>query len=119
MKKYFSAFLLLVVFLGLSGCSARPQAINGKYYMGGDDSCRGYRIIGDSRIMCIDSNGKETGYRDAMSQQDMNMYTMQKQAEANKQASDNAFYQNLNKKYQMDQQNFELNRMNNYLRYGY
>jgi hypothetical protein len=71
----------LVVSLSLSGCVSTPEAtpnfINGNYYMGGDPSCARYRTMSDSRIMCLASDGKETGYRDAMTPQQIQMYQHQ------------------------------------------
>ncbi len=63
----------LIIFLG--GCaSAMPNLVNGKYYMGGDSSCSRYRTLSESRIMCMDKDGNETGYRDAMTDQQLQMY---------------------------------------------
>lgn len=49
--------------------------------MAGDKSCSNYRILSDSRIMCINKKGEETGYRDAMSNQQLQMYMYQQQQE--------------------------------------
>lgn len=77
MKKFYYSTLLLMLFL--SGCGgAVPNAINGKYYMGGDSNCKRYRAISDNSIMCMDSDGRETGYRNAMSDQELQMHMYQK-----------------------------------------
>lgn len=70
------AMSILGVLLLFSGCAGRaiPNNIGGKYYMAGDDKCKKARRIADSRIMCINSDGKETGYRDAMTDQELQMY---------------------------------------------
>lgn len=75
MKKYFLTASLIISILILSGCaSASPRAINGKYYMGGDSNCRRYRVISDDKIMCMNIDGQDMGYRNAMSDQELEMY---------------------------------------------
>lgn len=75
MKYFILTVSSLIVISIFSGCaSAMPNAINGKYYMAGDSNCARYRILSSDRIMCINSDGKETGYRDAMSDQELQMY---------------------------------------------
>ena len=49
--------------------------------MGGDPACAKYKMLSGSRIMCMDENGKDTGYRDAMTSQQMQMYQFQEQQE--------------------------------------
>ena len=65
----------------ISGCAttAMPNYVNGNYYMGGDAACARYRVLSDTRIMCMDKNGTDTGYRDAMTPEQMQMYNMQQQ----------------------------------------
>ena len=59
----------------LGGCaSAMPNFFNGRYYMAGDSSCVSGRVISESRMMCINSDGEETGYRDALTDQQLQMY---------------------------------------------
>lgn len=69
-------FVLLIFTAMLSACAttAAPNFFNGNYYMAGDDSCRKFRQISDRAIMCMDSQGRETGYREAMTPQQMQMY---------------------------------------------
>jgi hypothetical protein len=43
----------------------------------------------------------------------------QANARANKKATDDAFYQNLNRNQQLQNQNYQLQNINNYMRYGY
>lgn len=74
MKKYLLATLSLIWILSLSGCSAQPNLVNGKYYMGGDSNCRRYRVISDDRIMCMNSDGQDVGYRNAMTNQELQMW---------------------------------------------
>jgi hypothetical protein len=78
MKKFIIVWLTIF----LCGCaSAMPNLVNGKYYMGGDSSCSRYRALSESRIMCIDKDGNETGYRDAMTDQQLQMYQHNQQME--------------------------------------
>ncbi|HAU5801587.1 TPA: hypothetical protein JD404_16420 [Citrobacter freundii] len=42
--------------------------------MGGDESCTNYRTIDYARIMCLNDDGVETGYRDAMTPEQIQMY---------------------------------------------
>lgn len=71
---------LALVTILLGGCaSAMPNFVNGKYYMGGDSNCSRYRILSESQIMCINEDGKDTGYRNAMTDQQLQMYQMQQQ----------------------------------------
>lgn len=64
--------------LTLVGCAtqAAPNLIDGQYYMAGDSNCARYNRLSTSRINCADKNGNSTGYRDAMSDQELYMYQM-------------------------------------------
>ena len=67
--------LLIILISTLVGCaSAKPNFYNGRYYMTGDSDCVKGRAISESRIMCANSKGQETGYRDAMTDQQLQMY---------------------------------------------
>lgn len=61
---------------GLTGCAsvAEPNLRNGHYFMAGDKNCKQGRNVSDTRIMCYNNKLQFTGYRDAMTQQDMQMY---------------------------------------------
>lgn len=67
--------------LFISGCAttAMPNYFNGNYYMAGDDTCRQVRPLSATRVMCMDASGRETGYRDAMTVEQMQMYQMSQQ----------------------------------------
>lgn len=71
--------MLLVILVGLIflGCARTPVVANfaGKNYVVGDNNCVRYRQLTNTRIMCIDDNGREVGYRDAMSDQEIQAYT--------------------------------------------
>ena len=71
--------LIAVAALILSACasSAAPRYVNGNYYMVGDPTCVQGRQLSSTRIMCADKKGNDTGYRDAMTSQDLQMYQIQ------------------------------------------
>ncbi len=75
MKKVLIALSALII----SGCAstAMPNFYNGNYYMAGDPSCVRMRPLSSTRIMCVDKSGANTGYRDAMTSQQMQMYQIQ------------------------------------------
>ena len=76
-------FILMgLLAIGLSGCmSATPNYINGNYYLAGDSSCKAGRQISKTRIMCVNKKGQDTGYRDAMTDQQLYMYQQNRQLE--------------------------------------
>lgn len=69
------AFGLLLI----AGCTSNPAPnfFNGNYYMAGDPNCVQMRQLSNTRIMCLNDNGQSTGYRDALSYEQMQMYRMQ------------------------------------------
>lgn len=75
MRFLFTALGVLII----SGCasSPAPNFFNGNYYMAGDSNCVQMRQLSSTRIMCIDKNGQSTGYREAMTSEQMQMYRMQ------------------------------------------
>ncbi|MFC6486929.1 hypothetical protein [Nitratireductor sp. GCM10026969] len=67
----------LAAAVNLSGCatSASPVFIDGSYYMMGDADCARYRLHNtDKHIMCLNSKEQATGYRTAMTDQQLYMY---------------------------------------------
>ena len=73
--KYITKLSLCLLNLFCIGCaSAVPNLIDGKYYMAGDSGCTQGRKISDNRIMCVNSDGEDTGWRDAMTDQELQMY---------------------------------------------
>ncbi len=64
----------------VTGCMAGPQFINGHYYMTGDSDCLYWRIRTDTSINCYSSKeGTEPNfYRNAMTDQQMQMHMYQK-----------------------------------------
>lgn len=80
MKKF--VFICSAILLGGCAASSEPQFINGNYYMGGDSNCSKYRMLSESRIMCINRGGEDMGYRDAMTSQQLQMYQFDKTEEA-------------------------------------
>lgn len=104
--KYIGLGLAIVLSLGFSGCSktAMPNLIAGKYYMAGDDNCVRYKMLSDSRIMCQDSDGKDIGYRDPMTAQEISIYQQVSQQQS---AQFNQSLNNFNQ--QLQRQNEQMN----------
>ena len=73
--------ILIPCFLVLSACASgpAPNLFNGQYYMAGDDSCKSIRALSDTRVMCVDKDGNDTGYRDAMTVQEITMWNQQQE----------------------------------------
>lgn len=70
--------LVCAVFIGGCSTSAAPYYMNGNYYMVGDVSCINARTLSPTRIMCVDKDGNNTGYRDAMTSEQIQMYQIQR-----------------------------------------
>jgi hypothetical protein len=69
--------IALVGVLGLAACAshhAAPALSNGRYFLMGDEHCIRAYHQSPTRIACLDKKGNQTGYRDAMTDQDMAMY---------------------------------------------
>jgi len=117
MKNIFRILSIVLIAISFNGCLyqniAIPNLIAGKYYLAGDDVCSRYRVISDTRIMCLDINGKEMGWRDAMTDQEISMY--QHNQQMNAQA---AQQQNYNTQQQINRSNYNTqqgwNRINTY-----
>ncbi|MGO4809172.1 hypothetical protein AB4156_06130 [Cupriavidus sp. 2MCAB6] len=102
MRKIATVFLAFAV----AGCAspAAPNFVNGRYYMAGDSTCERYRVLSPSRIMCFNSDGQATGYRDAMTDQQLQMYQFNQQMAAQQIQQTNA---------QLQQQNQQLRQQQN------
>lgn len=63
----------------MASCATSPQPnlINGRYFMIGDRECKRYIVEGASQVGCYNSDGKYTGYRNAMSQMELQYYSAQ------------------------------------------
>jgi len=74
---------IILMFLGITliGCTSSSELhnINGRYFWGGDPSCRGYKIINESLIQCLNANGQLGEYRRALNSQELSMYQHQNQ----------------------------------------
>jgi hypothetical protein len=69
---------LILITIFIQGCtSARPYSYNGKYYMVGDSNCSRFNQRAYNTINCFNSDGEPMGYRNAMTDQDMQMYNSQ------------------------------------------
>ena len=58
----------------ITGCVSGPQFIRGHYYMTGDSDCRYSSRRTDTSINCYNSDKELTGYRDAMTDQQLQMH---------------------------------------------
>lgn len=81
--KFFLIVLIISFVSTIYGCStAQPNFYNGKYYMAGDANCRYIRQIATDRIMCMNKKHVDIGYRDAMTDQQLQVYMSQQQVNA-------------------------------------
>jgi hypothetical protein len=80
LKKNTILILLLGTLLGLSSCGVTPgpRYFNGNYYWI-DSNCVGVRPLTATSIECRNSDKEETGYRNAMTNQEMQAYKYQQQ----------------------------------------
>lgn len=71
----------LVGLLSLTACANDPALnfVNGRYYIAGDKHCKFSRTISDSQIMCFDKDRKETGYRNALTNDEIQMFAQKQQ----------------------------------------
>ncbi|MCD0280285.1 hypothetical protein JWH04_15335 [Xanthomonas melonis] len=71
--------LIALFALVFSGCAstAMPNFYNGNYYMAGDPGCVQMRALSSTRIMCVDKKGNDSGYRDAMTYEQVQIYQIQ------------------------------------------
>lgn len=79
------AFAVFISSLWLVGCSshyASPAFSQGGYFMVGDESCVWQRHLTPTRIECYDQKRVYRGYRDAMTEAELQIYLYQ-QAQAN------------------------------------
>ena len=72
---------MLVLFSTLiAGCSTPgPQLLRGSYYWTGDSSCESSSYRTDTSINCYNSDEEATGYRNAMTNQEMQAYKYEQQ----------------------------------------
>lgn len=73
MRKLFLVSLSIFIF-GCAATKPAPNYINGYYYMAGDAQCTKGRVVAYKKIACVDKNGNETGYRYAMSKEDVQLW---------------------------------------------
>ena len=80
LKKNTILILLLGTLLGLSSCGLTPgpRYFNGNYYWI-DSNCVEVRPLTATSIECRNSDKEETGYRNAMTNQEMQAYKYQQQ----------------------------------------
>lgn len=83
--------LLVLCGLMLGGCATEyhphPQMVAGHYYMMGDEDCAKYgqntRQRQEGAIACYAEDGRFTGLRTAMTEQEMRMWAMERQVQIN------------------------------------
>jgi len=69
--------IMFIIFVCLCSCSmysAKPNFVQGNYYMTGDSNCIKGNVVNSNTIKCYTSDGKMTGYRAAMTDQQVQMY---------------------------------------------
>jgi hypothetical protein len=75
MKNITILLSLFGILLSLSGCSTGgPQFLRGNYYYTGDSNCKYSRQLTNTSITCYNSDNEVTGYRNAMTDQQLQMY---------------------------------------------
>ena len=69
--------------VALTACANDPALnfVNGRYYIAGDKDCKYSRSISDSQIMCLDQNSNETGYRNALTSDEVQMFAYNQQVQ--------------------------------------
>lgn len=77
-------YLAALTAAALAGCAntASPVLHAGQYYMIGDDNCITAFPDSNARVICYDEEGIKTGYRNAMTQAELQMWTHQQQMAA-------------------------------------
>jgi hypothetical protein len=75
-KRSSQAAAVSIVCAVMSGCASdpAPNYFNGRYYMAGDPNCAHMSVLSSSRITCYSKDGQATGYRDAMTPDEVQMY---------------------------------------------
>lgn len=75
-------YQLIMVAALLSGCATSepfPALVGNNYYMGGDANCVRYDQVSPTRIRCTNAKREMTGYRDAMTPQQVQAYAAMNQ----------------------------------------
>ena len=102
MENLMGILVVILMAFVLQGCAtAQPFFYNGGYYMAGDSSCKRVRALSSNRVMCMDGDGNDTGYRNAMTDQQLQMYRhnqsmQQQQTPSNKTTTCIRNYNNVN-----------------------
>jgi hypothetical protein len=96
----------VLVVLVVAGCAttASPSLIGNHYYMMGDSKCLQGRFLSETRMMCLDKNGNDTGYRDGMTSEQLQSY---QQAQAYNQYNQQVQMQQLSQQLQQTAQAFQ------------
>ena len=93
MKKITLSISLLGILIGLSSCGGTPgpQFFQGNYYWL-DSDCMRFRSTTATSIECFNSDHVPTGYRNAMTEQQMDMYRHNQQMEQQRTIADQERY---------------------------
>jgi hypothetical protein len=108
MKKITITISLLGILIGLSSCGGTPgpQFYNGNYYWI-DSNCVEVRPVTATSIECRNSDKVSTGYRNAMTDQQMDMYRHNQQMEQQRTIADSERRDRRRDRRQKEQERFE------------
>lgn len=89
--------VLAMVALAVGGCSrtASLNMVNGNAFLLGDDSCARYKAVSPEALQCFTAEGRPSGMRRAMTQQEVQVYYLERQLRAQQMAELNASMQQL------------------------
>jgi hypothetical protein len=103
MKKIIYIASAFFAILYLSGCSSTPStpsakmtSVGGKFYMVGDSNCAYYKQRDENSILCANQNKQATGYRNALSDQELQYKMHREQLKQAQEAASDAEYDRLN-----------------------
>jgi len=115
MKKHLYVASVFVAVLSLSGCSSTPSAkmtsVGGKFYMVGDSNCAYYKQRDENSILCANQNKQTTGYRNALSDQELQYKMHRERIEQAESEKFNRSLSNLNR--QINENSRSLDQLNN------
>ena len=108
MKKITISISLLGILIGLSSCGGTPgpQFFQGNYYWL-DSDCMRFRSTTATSIECFNSDKVSTGYRNAMTDQQLNMYRHNQQMKQQRTIADSERRDRRRDRRQKEQERFE------------
>jgi len=90
MIKHWGIFTAIFIVGCNSTPTAQPNFFNGRYYMVGDRSCAQFNEVAGAQISCFDKDLNHTGYREAMTGEELLAYQIMLQRQ---QSSSQASYE--------------------------